>query len=649
MSEAPSRSVRLFGTEQPAPQPRHLRAGQLTAELEGGNLRYIRFGGVEMIRAISFIVRDKNWGTYDPEISDLEIAEEGGGFRVVYSATAKDASQEFRYTAEIVGRADGTLRFAARGHAVTNFLTNRTGFVVLHPIADIAGKEAHVVEVDGKSVETRFPSLIDPVQPMMNLRSIRQAFAPGATVECLMEGDTYEMEDQRNWTDASYKTYVRPLALPWPYTLEAGSTIDQAVTLKVSGGPSSVAREGSAISVHVGEPLGPTPALGLGLDPDDADAVLAKASFLHGLGASHIICRYDPRRGHNRDTLERSARAAKALGATPWLEALVAEVAGFEEEIAALGKSVGELGSPFPVVLLSPAPDLKCTLPGSPWPPCPPAEELYPLARRAFPHARLGGGMFSYFTELNRKRPPLENIDFVSFTTSALVHAGDDRSVTESLESLPHIARSVRAFIGDRPYCVGPSAIGMRDNPYGESPMPNPNNLRQAMNRNDPRQRGLVGAAWNLGYFAHFAHGGAQAIALGGALGPFGVAHIPAPYPQPWFDNRGGLFPSFHVVKGLARLKGTSMLRTEISSPREVQAFAASSQRGEEIWLANLTGESKRVALHPALSAGRVSYLDAGNFVALADFDDALDKLAKPYSGGDVELDAYSVARLQLD
>ena len=23
------------------------------------------------------------------------------------------------------------------------------------------------------------------------------------------------MEDQRNWTDASFKTYVRPLALPW--------------------------------------------------------------------------------------------------------------------------------------------------------------------------------------------------------------------------------------------------------------------------------------------------------------------------------------------------------------------------------------------------------------------------------------------------
>ena len=49
-----------------------------------------------------------------------------------------------------------------------------------------------------------------------------------------MEGDTYEMEDQRNWTDASYKTYVRPLARPWPYTLDAGARLDQAVTLTVS-------------------------------------------------------------------------------------------------------------------------------------------------------------------------------------------------------------------------------------------------------------------------------------------------------------------------------------------------------------------------------------------------------------------------------
>ena len=69
-----------------------------------------------------------------------------------------------------------------------------------------------------------FPELIDPVQPMMDLRALTHEPAPGLRVTCRMEGDTFEMEDQRNWTDASYKTYVRPLALPWPYTLAAGET-----------------------------------------------------------------------------------------------------------------------------------------------------------------------------------------------------------------------------------------------------------------------------------------------------------------------------------------------------------------------------------------------------------------------------------------
>ncbi len=43
---------------------------------------------------------------------------------------------------------------------------------------------------------------------------------------------------------------------------------------------------------------------------------------------------------------------------------------------------------------------------GQLWPPCPPLDGLYSGARAAFPEARIGGGMFSYFTELNRKRPP---------------------------------------------------------------------------------------------------------------------------------------------------------------------------------------------------------------------------------------------------
>jgi hypothetical protein len=648
MDEAPSRSVRLFGTEEAIEPPRLLTAGPLTAEFEGGNLRYIRFDGAEMLRAVSFIVRDKNWGTYNPAITGLTIVEDSEGFRVSYDAVAHDGSQAFKYSAEMTGRPDGTLRFEAEGVAATDFLTNRTGFVVLHPITGVAGQPARIETVDGQFVDTHFPEMINPVQPMMGLRAITHSFASGASVTCRMEGDTYEMEDQRNWTDASYKTYVRPLALPWPYTLEAGAKLEQAVSLTVSGRSQAARRSGGPIAVRLGRTLGRVPQLGLGLDPDDAEETLAKAEVLRAIGPAHLICHYDPRRGHGRRELSLAVEVAAALGAKPWLEAIVAEVDEFEREIGALGRMVRDLGVSFPVVMASPASDLKCTLPGSPWPPCPPAVPLYSAIRRAFPDARIGGGMFSYFTELNRKRPPLEQLDFVSFTTSPLVHAGDDRSVTESLEALPHIARSVRNFIGERPYAVGPSAIGMRDNPYGEAPMPNPGNIRQAMNRNDPRQRGLLGAAWCVGCYAHFAYGGAEAIALGGAIGPFGLVHAPMPFPQPWFDRHGGLYPAFHIVRGLASLTGASLIEVSVSAPRNLQALAVRREGGAvELWLANLTGEKQQVSLDPSMASASIAVLDDEGFVAATHSPEAMDHVEKAMGGSEINLGPYAVGRVR--
>ena len=54
------------------------------------------------------------------------------------------------------------------------------------------------------------PELISPDQPAMAIRTLSHEAAPGLSVSCRLEGDTFEMEDQRNWTDASFKTYVRP-------------------------------------------------------------------------------------------------------------------------------------------------------------------------------------------------------------------------------------------------------------------------------------------------------------------------------------------------------------------------------------------------------------------------------------------------------
>ena len=125
--------------------------------------------------------------------------------------------------------------FKAIGRSVTGFLTNRTGFVVLHPVVGVASRPVTIEHVDGSIENSRFPEIINPLQPMMDLRALTHEPVAGLRVSCRMEGDTFEMEDQRNWTDASYKTYVRPLALPWPYELPAGEEFGQSVTLRFEG------------------------------------------------------------------------------------------------------------------------------------------------------------------------------------------------------------------------------------------------------------------------------------------------------------------------------------------------------------------------------------------------------------------------------
>ena len=645
MSSAASFAVQLYGTEEPVEPPRILRAGPLSAELEAGNLRYIRYRGHELLRAVSFIVRDRNWGTYSLQISNLAIEENDRGFRVTYDAVTADERQAFRYTAEIAGSSDGRLTFAARGRAVTDFETNRTGFVVLHA-ESVAGRPARIEHVDGRIVEGAFPELIDPVQPMMDLRALTHEAAPGLSVTCRMEGDTFEMEDQRNWTDASFKTYVRPLALPWPYRLAAGTELTQSITVTVEDRGAAGAQTGGAIAVRLGDEVGSVPRLGCGLDPADTADAQAARPHLAELRPSHLVCRHDPREGHGPESLREAAQLARDLGAEPWLEAVVVAVeqAAAEAEIAELGRLVAALGSPFQVVLVSPAPDLKSTLPGSPWPPAPPLPALYRAARAAFPGVRIGGGMFSYFTELNRKRPPTELLDFVVFTTCGVIHAGDDRSIMEGLGALPYIAKSVRAIVGDTPYAVGPSAIGMRDNPYGEAPMANPRNIRQAMNFNDPRQRGLLGAAWNLGYFSHFARCGAAAVALGGLVGAFAAVHAPRSWPQPWFDTQPGLFPVFHVLRGLARLAGRPMIATDISAPNLVQGVAARTVAGRELWLANLTAERRQIAVE-GMAGAKGAVLEADDLEAGAADPGLLDRL-KPMQA--VEIGPFAVARLVL-
>jgi hypothetical protein len=85
--------VKLCGTDAPDPPSLILSAGNLSVALENGQLRYVRFGGVEALRGVAFLVRDENWGTYAPQIEALGVKETAEGFAVAYRAICRDKRQ----------------------------------------------------------------------------------------------------------------------------------------------------------------------------------------------------------------------------------------------------------------------------------------------------------------------------------------------------------------------------------------------------------------------------------------------------------------------------------------------------------------------------------------------------------------------------
>ena len=646
----PSRAVKLCGTEATDPPRRRLAAGRLTAELENGQLRYLSFGGIETLRGIAFLVRDENWGTYAPQVDGLEVEESAESFVVSYRAVCADPRQRLVYEARISGSSDGSLAFEAVATPETDFVTNRAGFVILHP-AGLAGQKLRVSHVDGREEEIRFPQEISPSQPVFDIRALSHEVALGLWATCRMEGDAFEMEDQRNWTDASYKTYVRPLALPWGYTLAKGSRHEQTVRLSFAGRLEGDGKEkGTDVRITLGGNLATNmPDLGVALPAEEAQAALAAAAALRTLNPHLLVCNVDTRDGRGLAELEAYRKVGEAVSAGIVLEIIIPDERDAAASLAPVAEAVRRARLRLESVVVSSAADLKSWQPGATRPEKPTAEEILGAARAAFPGVKLGGGMLSTFTELNRKRPKGEPFDYVTHTTCSIVHAADDRSVMETLETLPAIIASTRAMIGDKAHRIGPSAIAARSNPYGKGLAGNPQNQRVCLTDRDPRQRGLFNAAWTLGYVAACALGGVEAVAIGTATGPLGSIYRRANNTQPYFDSIEGspVYPAFHLIAGLARGRGRRLVEARVSRPGSAVALAWSDGDRTVLWLANLTSEPLRVQIEGLSDkAQRVSVIDAAGFEQAVRKSDALDALGRPLAGAELTLDSYAAARI---
>lgn len=569
----------LAGGESLAAEPIPLRAGPLTMVFEPDNafLRYIKLGSDEVLRGISAPVRNQFWGTVPPQVKIVSLDRQPDHFTLRFDVACRERDVDFHWHGTIEGSADGKLEYTFDGEALTDFKRNRIGFCVLHG-ETAAGRPWMLETIGGEKLKGAFPESIAPHQPAKDLKAVSHEFAKDRWARVQFEGDVFEMEDQRNWTDASFKTYCTPLAIPYPVQLAMGDKVQQKITIALDGSipeQAPTVAPAAAITLTVHGATTNLPGIGLQVSSESDELSEQEITWLKALHLDHLRVNLVPADDTLSSRWSIAAKQADALGTK-----LIAAVHFGNDPDAELKRIVAEcrsVKSPVAVWLII-ASD-QATFQKA-------RDSLKPL----FPNAWIGVGEDTNFTELNRKRPDLKGVDVVSFGMNPQVHAFDNASMVETLPIEGDTVRSARRFLDILPLIISP--VTLRVQQLNTSPVPGelPANA-------DPRQPSKFAAAWTLGSIKYLAESNVNRVTYFETVGRKGImAGTDASVPYEKFPARPSeVYPVFHALLAVGEFTGGQVRQTESSQPMSVVGLSLSHGNRHRLMVANLTGQSQSV------------------------------------------------------
>lgn len=544
-------------------------------EVRGDELAEIRYGGRMLLRAVRAAVRDRGWLTVPVQVLSVDSDASSLTLRLQHAGLG--------------ARLDSTLRVAARVDALRiewdavnadAFETNRTGLVVLHPATD-AGRSAVVVHPDGSSEHVAFPTAISPHQPIVGIRELR------VDDEFALEfaGDVFEMEDQRNWTDASFKTYSRPLELPYPYPLDAGEHVQQSITIRVLGAGRVPSVDGDAIALVAG---GIVPSVGV-------EASTAPDPVPVSDAGSFRVVELDLATPNWQAALERAAADGVALdvrlvtdGSAPVLAEAVRAVARFTDSPGVLRvtafDAVEHVSDATAVEALRAA-----------------------MAASGLAVPVLAGAR-SHFTELNREQARIaRDVDGIVVNTTPLFHTLDTEQLVEALGIQRLIAEQAVSIADGLPVHIGPVALRPRFNNVATTPEPAPTRTELSEGYGaaftgavDTRQGAPELGAWVIASAAAFAVPGVASVSWFETWGPRGLV------------SASGRTAAADAVDALVSLAGGTLL-TGMTPDGLVWAIGSRTDAGATVLIANVDREERRVVVE---GFGEVS-VGAGEWVRL--------------------------------
>lgn len=591
------------GSLHPFPKSTVVTAGELKALYENGFLRYISHGDTEIIRMINLTVRDHNWHTIVPEITSEKIESTADSFVIEYEARCREGVVDFHWKCIIRGNADSTITFNAEGKALNAFRRNRVGITVMHPIESCTGKGCVITHPDGTTQTEQFPVAIKPSQPFFSICSM--AWSPAESIEATLnfEGEFFETEDQRNWLDASYKTYCTPLSIPFPVAVNAGDEVNQSLRLQVnSHGRKSVVSTKPLTFTLGGEKRFPFPKIGIPLSRrPHTDPIIDR---MKALQIDFLRVEVTVSDTGYADILQQAEEIVSKLGCQLEVVLFVNEKIPdeFVQHLLPLSKYLLEL-----IVLPEKAKSADAIL----------IRHVVPHLRKHFPDQKIGSGTDAFFTELNRSRTPPEELDFLTFSVNPQVHAFDVRTMTENLPAHRYVVESCRKFAGGKAIHVGPVTLKMRANPNATSQVHEIEGSGALPPYVDSRQLSLYAAGWTMGSFKYLAENEVEAVTYYQTCGWAGlVPHPDEPWPNEYAVPSRCVYPVYLLLQELLRHKKKFIKPLISSHPLVMDGIAFIDDAGKEtILLANLTPEEQHIQF--LLKNFTARTIDAGNVSGL--------------------------------
>ena len=543
-----------------------VRHGRWTAEVRGDEIADICFAGVKLLRALRPVIRDRDWNTVPVSVGAIEHSADG----LTATLAFHDDGIGFDGRLQVLVDLDRlTVLFEAT--STQHSWTNRAGLVVLHR-PDDAGSTVRVTHTDGTHETGTWPVDISPHQPFNDVAGFRW-IRDGVQAELSLDGEVFETEDQRNWTDASFKTYGTPLREPFPVLHRPGDTIRQTATVSARVKEQvrhSVAEAG--VVTLTPTVVGHVPPIGLGA------ALFPPAHLMPGprrYAAVLVELIADEQRWP--DLLASAADQAAALDCGLDVRIVTDHAETVNRVVSSLDGRVIRIGAFDPTGHISTA---------ALW------QALRSAVHTSRIEAQLVGGTRAHFTELNRRRDNIPaDVDQLTFSLTPQMHATEVPHIIDSLTAQRTVAVNAVRLAGGRPVHVGPITLARRFNAVATTPPPGP--AIDAQRATDPLLATCFAGAWTLGSIAALSVPGISSLCYFETAGPRGI------------DRDGVRTPAGQVLDKFADRAGLPMLAVE--APSDIAALGVEDTTGAiNLTIADLTGRPRKVRITASNSTDRV-------------------------------------------